>query len=245
MSYVFSVAFWLVFLVTSPFAFLGAVLLAAATARSDPRRNLLHAYVSRYMFGLLKLNPLWDVRVDGREKLPSTPCVIAANHQSMADILAAFGLLHPFKFVSKASLFRVPLVGWAMRLCRYVPLERGRPRSTRQMLDTCRGWLRAGVSVLIFPEGTYSTGGKMLPFRRGAFVLAVEERVPIVPVRIEGTSDLIDGDGPWLQPRATVRVRVLDPIADVGLDEAALSRRVRVALGGGEEDGGVALLAEE
>lgn len=234
MTVLFSVAFWLVFLITSPLAFAGAALLTLVSARSDPHRLRVHRYVSGYMFGLLRLNPLWDVRVEGREKLPPPPCVLVANHQSMADILAAFGLFHPFKFVSKASLFQVPLVGWAMRLCRYVPLERGRPRSTARMLEECRGWLGRGVSVLIFPEGTYSEGEQMLPFRRGAFRLAVEAQVPLVPVRLEGTRQLIEGDGPWLRPRATVRVTVLEPITDVGADEEALARRARRALGGGE-----------
>jgi 1-acyl-sn-glycerol-3-phosphate acyltransferase len=157
--------------------------------------------------------------------------VLVANHQSMADIFAAMGLFHPFKFVSKASLFKVPLVGWMMSLLRYVRVERGRPQSMREMLEVCRGWLRRGMPVLIFPEGTYAEGGRLLPFRRGAFRLALEERVPVVPVVLRGTADLVLGDGPWMNPRAHVRVRVLPavPPEDFGGDEAALAERVRGA----------------
>src|SRR5437762_826848 len=82
-------------------------------------------------------------------------------------------------------------VGWAMSLCRYVLLERGRVHSTSRMMQTCRAWLCRGMPVLIYPESTYGPGGGLLPFKSGAFVLAVEERVPLVPVVIEGTPDLI------------------------------------------------------
>jgi 1-acyl-sn-glycerol-3-phosphate acyltransferase len=150
----------------------------------------------------------------------------------MADIFAAMGLFHPFKFVSKASLFRVPMVGWMMSLLRYVRVERGQPRSMRGMMEACRGWLRRGMAVLIFPEGTYGEVGRLLPFKRGAFRLAIEERVPVVPVVLQGTAQLVEGDGPWLSPRARVRVRVLPPVPveALGEDEAELAERVRALL---------------
>jgi 1-acyl-sn-glycerol-3-phosphate acyltransferase len=228
----FTVGFGLFFLLTAPVACLIAAVIALVTLRSDPDRNLVHAFVSRVMFGYLKANPLWKVEVVGRERLPRGPAVLVANHQSASDILAAFGLFHPFKFVSKASLFQVPVIGWAMRLCRYVPVERGRPRSTHEMIEQCRGWIRRGMAVLIFPEGTYAPPGTRLPFKRGAFMLAQSERVPVVPVRIVGTETLLEGDGPWLSPRARVRVEVLEPIRpeDLGEDDVALTRRVETLL---------------
>jgi len=139
------------------------------------------------------------------------------------------GLFHPYKFVSKASLFQVPLVGWMMSLLRYVRVERGRPQSMRGMLEMCRAWLRRGMPVLLFPEGTYAVGGQMLPFRRGAFRLALEEGVPLVPVVLQGTTELVEGDGPWMSPRARVSIRVLPPVRpeDFGGDDAALAERVR------------------
>ena len=66
------------------------------------------------------------------------------------------------------------------------------------MMAQCRGWLRRGMPVLLFPEGTYSGGGPLLPFKRGAFLLAIEEQVPIVPVVIRGTAELVHEDGPWM-----------------------------------------------
>src|SRR5712692_10489059 len=185
----------MVFGVTAPIGFLLGLLVAAVSAPWDPDRRLVHLFICRWVFTYLKLNPGWDVRVSGREWFPPGACVIVVNHQSMADIVACMGLMKPFKFVSKSSLFSLPLVGWMMTLAKYVRVERGRPRSTQQMLERCRDWLRRGMPVLIYPEGTYSTIGRLLPFKRGAFLLAIEEQVPIVPICIRGTSGLVIEDG--------------------------------------------------
>ena len=197
-------------LVTAPLCVLLGVLLLLVSWPVDRDRRLLHAFICHWCFGYLRLNPGWQVRVEGRERLPKGAAVLVANHQSMADVVVAMGLFHPFKFVSKSSLFQVPLLGWMMHLIRHVPLERGRPHSTRAMLETSRAWLQRGMAVFFFPEGTYAEDERMLPFRSGAFLLAIEEQVPLVPILIEGTRGLVVGDGPWLTPRAQVRVTVLE-----------------------------------
>ena len=222
--------FWSIFAVTAPLGVVIGFLLTAITAPFDPDRRLIHAFICRFVFSYLKLNPLWRVRVEGRERISNRPSVLVANHQSMADIVACMGLFRQYKFVSKVSLFSLPLVGWMMRLAKYVRLERGSVRSTQQMLDQCRFWLRRGISVLFFPEGTYGTGGELLPFKRGAFLLAIQERVPLIPVLIEGTPSLVIEDGPWFNPRCAVRLSVLSPIepAQLGDSEAELAQRVRV-----------------
>ena len=207
-----TVAFWMVVGLTMPLLFLVAALLFAVTAPFDPDRRVLHAFVCWSCHAYLHVNPLWRVRVEGRERIPRGASVLVVNHQSMADVAACMGLHRPFKFVSKASLFSLPVVGWAMKMLLYVRLERGRPHSTRAMLDQCRHWLRRGLAVLMFPEGTYAPGAALLHFKPGAFVLARDERVPMVPVLISGTRDLVVGDGPWMAPRVNIRIRVLDPV---------------------------------
>jgi 1-acyl-sn-glycerol-3-phosphate acyltransferase len=207
-----TVAFWLVAALTMPLLFVLAALVFVVSAPFDPDRRVLHAFVCRTCHAYLHLNPLWRVRVEGRERIPRGASVLVVNHQSLADVAACMGLHRPFKFVSKASLFSLPLVGWAMRMLRYVRLERGRPHSTRAMLDDCRRWLRRGMAVLMFPEGTYAPGEALLHFKPGAFLLARDERVPLVPVLLTGTRDLVVGDGPWMSSRVDIRVRVLDPI---------------------------------
>jgi 1-acyl-sn-glycerol-3-phosphate acyltransferase len=220
--------FGLVFLVTAPFCVVLGVLLLGVTWPFDPHRRLLNGLVCRWSFAYLKLNPAWRIQIHGRHRIPSGASVLVVNHQSMVDIVMLMGLFRPFKFVSKRSLFRLPLVGWMMTLIRHVPLDRGRPHSTHQMLETCRGWLRQGVAVLFFPEGTYGPRDGMFPFRPGAFELAIEEGVPVVPVVIQGTRELVDGDGPWMAPRARVLVQVLEPIvAPRGTDPDALAAQVQ------------------
>jgi 1-acyl-sn-glycerol-3-phosphate acyltransferase len=217
-----------VLLVTAPLCVLLGLLLLAVSWPFDRDRRLLHAFVCRWCVGYLRLNPFWHLRVDGRERLPKGAAVLVANHESMADIVAAMGLFYPFKFVSKVSLFRVPFLGWMMTFIRHVPLDRGRPHSTLTMLETSRSWLRRGMGVFFFPEGTYGDGQRMLPFRSGAFLLAIEEQVPLVPILIEGTRALVDGDGPWLRPRAKVRVTVLEPrVPPRDADAEALAEEVR------------------
>ncbi len=229
MRFVVTIVFWLVFGISCVVGFLLGGLLYLATLPFDGKGRWLHRFVCRWTHGHLKLNPAWDVKVIGRERLPSGPCVLVANHQSMADIVAVMGLRYDFKFVSKASLFSLPIVGWLMSMMRYVRVERGRPQSMRQMMDDCRQWLRRGVPVLIFPEGTYGTDGQLLPFKRGAFRLAIDERVPLVPVVIEGTPTLVHDDGPWLSPRCRIRVTVHAPLspAELGDDDGQLAARVR------------------
>jgi 1-acyl-sn-glycerol-3-phosphate acyltransferase len=215
-------------LVTAPLCVLLGLLLLAYSWAFDRDRRLLHAFVCHWCVAYVRLYPGWRLRVEGRERLPKGPAVLVANHQSMADILAAMALFHPFKFVSKVSLFRVPLLGWMMTFIRHVPLERGRPHSTLTMLETSRGWLRRGMGVFFFPEGTYSDGKVLLPFRTGAFLLAIEEQLPLIPILIEGTRQLVDGDGPWLGAHADVRVTVLEPwVPPKDADAEALAIEVR------------------
>ena len=230
MRLVVTLWFWSLFVLTAPVLFvLGAVLLVVAWP-VDPHRNLLHGLVCRWCYWLwLHASPGWRIQIEGRERLPRGPCVLVANHQSPFDIPAVMGLFTPYKFVAKASLFNIPIVGWMMSLLGYVPLVRGTSQSLGKLLEPCRLWLRRGIPVFIFPEGTYSAEGALLPFKRGAFQLALEEHVPVVPVVVEGTPSLLAGDGAWMSPRANIRVRVLPPVPPetFGPDPVALASRVR------------------
>jgi 1-acyl-sn-glycerol-3-phosphate acyltransferase len=231
-SVIATVYYWVVLLPTISFGFCLLMLLWLVTTPFDPQRKVAHAFVNAWVHTYLKIWPGWRVRVVGRERIPRGPCVLVANHQSVADVLACMGLKHQFKFVSKGSLFSFPIVGWAMRMMKYVRVERGRPRSMHHMMEDCRAWLRSGMPVLIFPEGTYASARELLPFKRGAFKLAIEEQAPVVPIAVRGTRSLVVGDGPWMSPRAQIEIEVLPPIAAdaLGTDEKALADRVRITL---------------
>lgn len=209
--------FWAVVATTLPVGYVLAVVLLVLTWPFDRHARLVHRWVSFWCSNYLRACwPLWRFTVTGREHLPRGPCVLVANHQSMADILALMGLGHDFKFVAKASLFTIPFFGWIMRRMHYVAIERGKLPSTQEMMVRCEALLRAGEPVLIFPEGTYASGPQRLRFKRGAFKLAQLCQVPIVPVVVKGTSDLVFEDGPHFAVKSHVTVTVMPPMAPPG-----------------------------
>ena len=156
----------------------------------------------------------------------------SSNHQSLGDILVLFGLWRPFKWVSKASNFNIPFIGWNMRLNRYVQLVRGDKESIAAMMRTCEEWLRRGVPLLLFPEGTRSPDGQVKAFKDGAFRLSIAERVPVIPIALAGTGDILPKHGWVLRGMAHCRVRVLPPVnpAPFGEDVAAFRDHVRTLI---------------
>ncbi len=186
----------------------------------DPRRALSDWYFRAIGKTLLRVNPGWRVEVEGKEKLArGGPFVIVVNHQSFADLLAMCFLDHPTKYIGKASLFRVPVFGWALRIAGEVPVERGDRVSGRRALERLGSWLDRGVSVGIFPEGTRSDSGAIGKFKLGAFRLAIAHRRAVVPVVLTGARELLPKHSFVFHEEATIRLRVLDPISTDGLVE--------------------------
>jgi 1-acyl-sn-glycerol-3-phosphate acyltransferase len=176
------------------------------------------------------LNPLWKFRRSGtRVTDPRRPYVVVSNHESFADILLISHLPWEMKWMSKIELFRIPILGWDMWLAGDVPVRRGQTRSALEALKRCREVLKHKVSVIIFPEGTRSTTDEMLPFKDGAFRLAIEAGVPVLPLVVAGTSTAIRKHD-WRVGRTRAEVRVLPPVETAGLtmkDVPALRDRVR------------------
>ena len=209
-------SFWSYMAVSNPLLFGGALALFAATLPFDRRRKLLHLYTSAWAYHYVRLLPLWRCHFSGVENIQrGRTYVLVANHQSLGDILVLFGLFRHYKWVSKREIFNVPFIGWNMRLNDYVALKRGDAASIEQMLESCRRHLRAGSSVMMFPEGTRSKDGEMKPFKHGAFTLASECGIDVVPIVIEGTRDALPKHGLMLEQRDTLEidVRVLAPIS--------------------------------
>jgi 1-acyl-sn-glycerol-3-phosphate acyltransferase len=181
---------WIAFvaLTSIPF-YLGALVLRLVTYPFDRRLALLHLYTCFWGALYTWIIPAWRIRVRGREKIrPGAAYVVVSNHQSQLDILVAFRLFFHFKWISKIEIFRVPLIGWNMVLNRYVKLRRGDKESVRQMMEVAGQRLDEGSSVYFFPEGTRSMDGAVKPFKLGAFILAKQKRVPILPIVISGTN---------------------------------------------------------
>ncbi len=226
-----SLLFWSFLVVSSLLLFPVSALLWLVSLPFDRRKVLLHRFTSLWASLYTWLNPGWRVHIEGRERLhESSPAVLVANHLSLLDILVLFRLQTHFKWVSKLENFRVPLIGWNMTLCEYIPLRRGDSRSVRTMMQQCDAALAGGSSIMMFPEGTRSPTGRMRSFKTGAFEIAQRNDVPIQPIVIRGTSDALPKRGFVLQGRHDITVRILDPIPAEsfrGEDPEALTKRVR------------------
>ena len=217
--YLVSIVYWIFFLVTLPILFVPAVVIWMFTAGFGKRRTLLHFYTCFWAVFLLWMNPIWSVKVLGRERIPwRSSVVIVSNHQSLIDILVLFALWRPFKWVSKVENFKLPFIGWNMRLNDYVPLVRGDRDSVIKMMESCRRHLNSRTSVLIFPEGTRSKTSELREFKDGAFRLAFDTGRPVVPVALSGTSKSLPKHGLILRDRMDALVQVLEPIDPAGFD---------------------------
>jgi 1-acyl-sn-glycerol-3-phosphate acyltransferase len=225
-----SVWSWLVLAACVVILFPVMLVLRVITAPFDRGRYLV-GRIFRYIGVIVEtLNPLWDFHRSGvRIADPRRPYVVVSNHESFADILLISHLPWEMKWLSKAELFRIPMLGWMMWLAGDIPIRRGVGPSALEALEQCKAVLRNHVSVMIFPEGTRSATGRMLPFKDGAFRLAIEAGVPVLPLVVAGTGTALPKKG-WRMGRSAAEVRVLEPVPTEGLtaaDAARLRNRVR------------------
>jgi 1-acyl-sn-glycerol-3-phosphate acyltransferase len=161
------------------------------------------------------------------------PCIYIANHQSNVDIWALIQALPPpTRFVAKESIFRIPVLGWAMAAAGFVPIDRSNRNRAVRSLHVAAERIRSGRPVVLFPEGTRSTIGSMLPFKKGPFHLALQAGVPVIPVAISGSGSILPRRSLRVSP-GPVTVSFLSPI-DVSEfqpdDHNGLLDRVRGAL---------------
>lgn len=161
---------------------------------------------------------------------PKRPYIVMANHASMIDIWAVFlAVPVPFRFIAKKQLGAIPLFGWAMRAGRFIFIDRQNAASARRSIAEAARRIKSGQSVVIFPEGTRTRDGRLNPFKKGGFHLALDSGADIVPVAIHGSRALMPR-GSALMRAGTVRVDIGEPITTAGLrpsDRDALATRVR------------------
>lgn len=164
----------------------------------DKKKKITHAQCFWWSDAVIGLNPFWELKVSGLENIDhKRTYVIISNHQSMADIAVLYQTKMQFKWVAKASLFKVPFIGWCLGLIKHIKLLRGDFASIKEIYHQASQWLRKDISVLFFPEGTRSSTDKMNEFQNGAFKLAIKEKKPILPIYLAGTRDAIP-KGSWI-----------------------------------------------
>ncbi len=179
------------------------------------------------------------IEVAGADKVPmDTPVIFMSNHQGNFDILTLFQAIpRRFSWIAKEELFRVPVFGHSMARAGYIPLDRGAGgRQALKSIEAAAALIREGRCVVVFPEGTRTPDGALLPFKQGGFLLAGKAGVPIVPVTINGSMLINPKNRLELYP-GTIRVRFADPIptAGAGKERERLMEEVRRAIDGGLE----------
>lgn len=154
------------------------------------------------------------LKVQGLDRLdPNRPYVFIANHQSYIDIPVLIQALPSFqlRWIAKKELLWVPLFGWAMWSAKHIIVDRSNLSSAKASLKKAEQRIKAGVSVVIFPEGTRGSNGELLPFKRGGFVLAIKTQTPIAPVTVGGSGAILPR-GDWRIKKGEIKVTVSEPV---------------------------------
>lgn len=220
---------WTIFFLSTP----ALGLLAIALSLFDSSGNLPHR-VARLWAKVQLRSSGTKVTVRGLENAdPGGNYILVSNHQSSFDIFVLLGCLPlQFRWLAKAELFRIPFLGWSMSRIGYIPIERDSPKKAYRSLLKAAERLRGGTSVMIFPEGTRSPDGRLQPFKKGVFLLALKSQASILPIAVRGTGRVM-AKGAWRICPAQVEIIIELPIPTAGLPplgEEDLSARIRQVL---------------
>lgn len=199
----------------------------AAALLGDRSRKVAHTILTLAYNGITRVHPTYRITVTGKENLPEGPCILCPNHQSYSDVVYLYSMRLQFRFVVKRELFWVPLFGPAMWVAKYPKIDRGDTQSAQRMMSQVQEHLRAGVSVLTFPEGSRSASGELGRFHRGAARMAVQAQVPLVPVGITGTARLLPKGSIAYPARAHIWIHIGPPIATQGKTRQELGELTR------------------
>lgn len=174
------------------------------------------------------------VEISGREQIPENePVIFMSNHQSNFDILALYQAIpRKFSWIAKQELFSYPIFGLSMSRAGYIPLDRSDGRKSLKSMIAAAARIHQGYSVVIFPEGTRSDDGHLIPFKQGGFMLAEKAQVPVVPVSISGSGTVNPANKLQLTP-GTIRIKFAESISDTaqsGRSRTDLLHQVRAAI---------------
>jgi 1-acyl-sn-glycerol-3-phosphate acyltransferase len=221
---------WFAIGVTLLVGFCLQLVLWLATAAFDPRRVVAGRCFRLIGVTAAKLNPTWHFGIEGE-----TPrglrgrYVVVSNHESNADPFLISFLPWEMKWLGKANLFKIPIVGWSMWLAGDIPVVRGKRSSIGEALGRCAEWLEKEMPVMIFPEGTRSKDGNMLPFKDGAFRLAIDAQALVLPLAVRGTHDALPKSS-WKFGTSRARVMVGTPIDSAGKTLESLKEEARAQI---------------
>ncbi len=232
MRTILSIFGWFVIAFGATAAFILQMAVFIVTLNRDKNRMLLGKTFRRCAVLIARGVPFWSFRVFGEPQAFKGAAVVVSNHCSHADSFLISGVPWEMKWLGKKSLFKMPILGWSMWLSGDIPIHRGNRESVDSAMQRCRDYLAAGVPIMMFPEGTRSEDGELLPFKDGAFRLAIEADVPILPLAVVGTHTAL-AKHDWRFDYAEASVAVGEPIDTSSLemsDLEALKARTRAAI---------------
>jgi 1-acyl-sn-glycerol-3-phosphate acyltransferase len=203
--------------------------------RSGRISHYFARYWSRFIFAGVGIH----AKVSGLKNIPKDRAVIfAANHQSTMDIPAMFGYLPvQFRIMAKQILFMVPFLGWHLYMSGNIPINRKDARQAFGSVFKASNLIKRGISLLVFVEGTRSRDGKLHRFKRGSFTLARKLNVPVVPVAIKGSFELMPADA-WTAKGGTIEIKIMPPIeisADTEINQVVQDVRRQMVHAGLED----------
>jgi len=214
MYYLVAVYHIILFFAVSFVYFPLAVLARVITGWFDRRLTFLHWTSTVWASCYTWFSPVWSVVITGRKNVDHKKAyVMVCNHQSMLDIPFVYRTFLHFKWVSKASLFKLPIIGWNLSLNRHIRLERGSMMSQRKMFRQCAAHLQNGSSVMIFPEGTRSRDGKLRAFKEGAFLIALQQKKDILPIVLDGSYRAMPEKGFFPHRKQKIDIHILQPVS--------------------------------
>jgi 1-acyl-sn-glycerol-3-phosphate acyltransferase len=215
---------WLAFAVVSILGFIVCSVIFVVTVPFDSNRLWIGRGIRITGILMVKSVPAWRFSFEGpKDFRPPTRSVCVSNHVSNLD---PFLLAHSpweMKFLAKSTLFRIPVVGWGIGLAGDIPLVRGSTTSVKRAMQRAARYVAAGMPVLIFPEGTRSETDSMLPFKDGAFRLAIEQKAFVVPLAVGGTTKALR-KGDWKPGAARGVVLAGTPIDTQGMSLSDVPR---------------------
>lgn len=207
---------------------LGGLVIAASLLGVEDREGGVYDWAARTWARILVRVAGVRIVVHGAGQLERRQAhVFAANHVSWYDVFVLASLLPRNKFVAKAELFRIPIFGPAARAAGTVPIERENRKAAFGAYDQAAHQIRAGSSVIVFPEGTRGADYRLRAFKKGPFVLAIAAQVPVVPMVVHGTIAVLPR-GSWRARPARVDVHLLEPVETTGMTYEDRDRLARL-----------------
>ncbi len=205
---------WII-LASSVVTFIYSVL-AIFSGLISPYSERTNAVVRGWAALVLKIAGI-TLEVHGLEHIkPGQPYIFMSNHQSTFDIMSCLAVIPgAARFIAKQELFRVPVFAQGMRAVGMIPIDRGNSKKAKESLDKAVVEIKQGVSVIIFPEGTRTKDGKIQPFKKGGFILALKGGIPIAPMVISGAMQIMRKKSMFLD-KGTIRLEFLPPVDTTG-----------------------------